>query len=196
MANYEYKGRATHTFQKLPGFKNIVAWQAASDLTTLVSQLVSTFGPGHYRLANQMRGAAISVSGNVAEGYASGSLPNYLRYCNHARGSLAELGSYVQDCEREGLVKSDALDRLLRQYSVSTYLLDRLIQALIKKELTATWDNKHQIKETAASYGTETLQDAERTIESTEAMTLNDLALYANIGTTEDLGDFTDATAS
>ena len=97
MAEYQYGGKGTQTFQKLHGFKKIVAWQAASDLNFQVNQLVSRFGPGYYKLADQMRTAAIAVSGNIAEGYCSGSLGNYIRYGNIARGSLGELGSYIQD---------------------------------------------------------------------------------------------------
>ena len=133
MAEYQYGGKNTQTFQKLPGYKKIVAWQAASDLGNLVNRLVSRFGPGHYRLANQMRGAAISVSGNIAEGYCSGSLPNYIRYCSTARGSLGELGSYIEDCEQWSLIVGDELSVLIKQYSNASLFLDRLIPALIRK---------------------------------------------------------------
>jgi four helix bundle protein len=155
MAEYHYKGKDTQTFQKLPGFKKIVAWQAASDLGHLVNQLVGRFGPGHYRLVNQMRGATISVSGNIAEGYCSGSLPNYIRYCNTARGSLAELGSYIQDCERWGLITGDDLTKLLKQYGDASFFLDRLIPALIKKEQEGTWDKSFGVKESQTDYPTD-----------------------------------------
>jgi len=155
MAEYQYGGKNTQTFQKLPGFKKIVAWQAASDLGNLVNQLVSHFGPGHYRLANQMRGAAISVSGNIAEGYCSGSLPNYIRYCNTARGSLAELGSYIQDCERWELIAGDELSALIKQYSDASFFLDRLIPALIRKEQEGTWDKTYGVKDAGADYVTD-----------------------------------------
>lgn len=65
MAEYQYRGKHTQTFQKLHGFKKIAAWQAASDLGLLVNQLVSRFGPGYFKLADQMRSAAIAVSGNI-----------------------------------------------------------------------------------------------------------------------------------
>lgn len=155
MAEYEYGGKNTQTFQKLPGFKKIVAWQAANDLGRLVNQLVSRFGPGHYRLANQMRGAAISISGNIAEGYCSGSLPNYIRYCNTARGSLGELGSYIQDCERWELITGDELTMLIKQYSDASFFLDRLIPALIRKEQEGTWDKSHGVREQPADYATD-----------------------------------------
>ena len=152
MAEYQYGGKNTQTFQKLHGFKKIVAWQAASDLSFLVNQLVRHFGPGYYKLADQMRSAAIAVSGNIAEGYCSGSLPNYIRYCNIARGSLGELGSYIQDCERAELITSSELTTLIKQYSDTSFFLDRLIQALVKKEQDGTWDKNYWVKEEEAIY--------------------------------------------
>ena len=99
-----YKGAGTKTFAKLGGFRNLLAWQRADDLADIVHRVTACFGPGYYRLSDQMRGAAISVTGNIAEGYARGALGDYIRFCEIARGSLAELGTYIQDCERWGLV--------------------------------------------------------------------------------------------
>jgi four helix bundle protein len=130
MSAYDYQGKATHTFQHLPGYKKIIAWQTASDLTTMVNDAVRPFGPGYYRLSDQMRAAALSLAANIAEGYCSGLLANYLRYCEIARGSGGELGSYIQDCERWGMIDGDSLKSLIKQYSLTTYYLERLIQAL------------------------------------------------------------------
>lgn len=152
MADYEYGGRNTKIFQKLYGFKNIGAWQTASDLSFAISRLVNRFEPAHFRLANQMRGAAIGVHGNIAEGYCSGSLGNYIRYCNIARGSLGEWGSYLQDCEREGLTQGDAAAKLTKAHGDVSFLLDRLIQALIKKEKEGTWDKNYWVKDEQAAY--------------------------------------------
>jgi four helix bundle protein len=152
MAEYQYGGKGTQTFQKLHGFKKIVAWQAASDLGFRVNQLVKPFGPGYYKLADQMRSAAISVSGNIAEGYCSGSIGNYIRHCNIARGSLGELGGYIQDCERWELIAGDDLAALIKQYSDTSFFLDRLIPALVKKEQEGTWDKSYWVKEEQAEY--------------------------------------------
>jgi len=152
MGSYQYGGRGTRTFQKLPGYRTLAAWQAASDLSFMISQLAGRMGPAHWRLANQMRGAAISAPGNIAEGYCSGTLPNYIRYCNHARGSLGELGSYLQDCEREGLLAGDELARYIKQYGDASYFLDRLVQALVQKERNGPSDQPFAVRETPADY--------------------------------------------
>jgi four helix bundle protein len=152
MPTYEYQGRNTQMFARLPGYKNLVAWQAASDLTYKVSGLTEHFGPPHWRLSNQMRGAAISVGGNLAEGYGSGTLPNYLRYCHLARGSLSELGSYLQDCERDHLIAADQLPAFVQLYSLTTLLLDRLIQGLMQKSQSKSDSEQFWLKEPPAGY--------------------------------------------
>ncbi|MEW5717105.1 MAG: four helix bundle protein [Chloroflexota bacterium] len=149
---YEYGGRNTRTFAKLPGYKNLVVWQKGSDLSTLVNEAVKHFGSGYFRLIDQMRGAAISITANIAEGYCSASVGNYIRYCLTARGSLGELGSYIQDCERWGLLKGEALDKIAAIYADTTLLLDRLIQSLRQKEQDGTWDKQFWIKEESAQY--------------------------------------------
>ena len=140
MGKRAYRGARTKAFSKLGGFRNLIAWQRADDLADIVYRLAGRFGPGHYRLSDQMRGAAISVTGNIAEGYARGALGDYIRFCEIARGSLAELGSYIQDCERWALVTGDELDELISLYGETSYLLNQLLRSLYKKRRDGTWE--------------------------------------------------------
>ena len=108
MARYRgYKGDTTRTYRKLYGYKNLLAWQAADELAAYVHDIVTRFGPRYFKLANQMLGSASSVKANIAEGYCRNALGDYIRFCEIARGSLGELGSQIQDCERWRLVKDD-----------------------------------------------------------------------------------------
>lgn len=123
----------TQTWRKLHGFKNILAWQRADDLAALVYEATARFGAGNYRLVDQMRGAATSVTRNIAEGYCRASLNEYIRFCEIARGSLGELGSDIHHCERVGLLKGEELEKIVALYSETSYLLDRLINSLREK---------------------------------------------------------------
>ena len=82
----------------------------------------------------------MSVKSNIAEGYCRASLGDYIRFCAIARGSLGELGSQIQDCERWGLVTGDPLTDLLEQYGDTTFFLERLIAGLKKKQQAGDWD--------------------------------------------------------
>ena len=156
---YEYGGKNTAMFAKLPGYKNLIAWQKGSDLSALINDAVKHFGSGYFRLIDQMRGASISITANIAEGYCSASVGNYIRYCLTARGSVGELGSYVQDCERFGLLKGEELAKIVGLYSDTVFLLDRLIQSLRLKEKDGTWDKQFWIKEESEPYNVEPLPE-------------------------------------
>ncbi len=147
-----YQGGNTQTFRKLYGYKNIIAWQKADDLAAMIHSLSKSWGAGYYRLSDQMRSAAVSVKSNIAEGYCRVSLGDYIRFCEIARGSLGELGSQIQDCERWDLVKGDQLTNLLEQYGDTTFFLEKLIAGLKKKQQAGDWDKSFGTKEERASY--------------------------------------------
>ena len=125
--------KETLTWRKLHGFKNLLAWQRGDDLVALVHGTTAKFGAGNYRLVDQMRGAATSVTRNIAEGYCRASLNEYIRFCEIARGSLGELGSDIHHCERVGLLKGEELKKVVDLYAETSYLLDRLINSLREK---------------------------------------------------------------
>lgn len=147
-----YKGATTQTYKKLYGYKNLLAWQAADDLATYVHTLVLSFKPRYFELANQMLSSVISVKANIAEGYCRNSLGDYIRFSEVARGSLGELGSQIQDCERWKLIAGDELEQLLHLYSDTTWLLEKLIKSLRAKRQDGTWDRNLGVKEEAPTY--------------------------------------------
>jgi hypothetical protein len=92
---------------------------------------------------------------NVAEGYCRNALGDYIRFCEIARGSLGELGSQIQDCERWGLVKGDDLEQVIRLFGDATYFLEQLIEGLRAKRKDGTWDRSMGVKEQTVDYVTE-----------------------------------------
>jgi four helix bundle protein len=102
-----------------------------------------------------MLGSASSVKANIAEGYCRNALGDYIRFCEIARGSLGELGSQIQDCERWGLVRGDDLEQTIRLFGDATYFLEQLIKGLRAKRKDGTWDRSMGVKEQTADYVTE-----------------------------------------
>ena len=78
-------------------------------------------------LADQLRRAAISIPSNIAEGNGRGTNRDALRFLYIARGSLCELESQVDVCQRAGLLAADDG----RDISAQLSLVGRLIGGLI-----------------------------------------------------------------
>ncbi len=74
------------------GYKKIIAWQKADELTMLLYQVTNNFPKMElYVLTSQIRRAALSVPTNIVEGYARNSKPEFKRFIVIALGSLAEV---------------------------------------------------------------------------------------------------------
>lgn len=126
--------------QKLHGYKNLLVWQKADDLAYLVYRITEKFPKSEFRLVSQIRGAAISITGNVAEGYCRCALGDYIRFLEIARGSLGELGNYIHHSHRVNLLDGSDHDRLNSLYNEEAYLLDRLIISFREKLKEGSWD--------------------------------------------------------
>jgi four helix bundle protein len=77
-------------------YKDLDAWQYAFRLAKLIYKYTEDFPPAeHYRLVSQMCRAAVSITGNIAEGSCRGSDKDFVRFLYIARASAAELENYV-----------------------------------------------------------------------------------------------------
>lgn len=72
-------------------FEDIRAWQTARALTRQI-YAVSARGAfaRDFGLRDQMRRAAVSILSNIAEGFESGTRPQFVRYLALAKGSAGE----------------------------------------------------------------------------------------------------------
>jgi four helix bundle protein len=153
MSQYRhYAGDKTQTYRKLYGYKKLLAWQAADELSAVVHEAVIHFGYVYHKLTTQMLGSASSTKANIAEGYCRNALGDYIRFCEIARGSLGELGSQIQDCERWGLLKEAPLAELIKRFGDTTYFLEELIKSLKAKQKDGSWDRSYGVKEPEPNY--------------------------------------------
>ncbi|HJZ59059.1 MAG TPA: four helix bundle protein [Gemmataceae bacterium] len=77
-------------------FEDFIAWQKARVLT---SALYRVTGEGSFSrdfpLRDQIRGAAISIMSNIAEGFERGKPPEFHQFLCIAKGSCAEVRSQL-----------------------------------------------------------------------------------------------------
>ena len=74
------------------GYKQLIVWQKAMDLTVQIYRLVKLLPKEElYALSDQMRRAAVSIPSNIAEGQSRYSNKEFIQFLNIAKGSNAEL---------------------------------------------------------------------------------------------------------
>lgn len=91
-------------------YKDLLVWQKGMHLTKEVYLLTGKFPKNElYGIISQMQRAVISIPANIAEGHSRDSTKEYMRFLSIARGSLAELETFLtlsiqlQYCEEKDL---------------------------------------------------------------------------------------------
>ncbi|MGA2068428.1 MAG: four helix bundle protein [Thermoguttaceae bacterium] len=82
-------------------FRDLQVWQLGMQLAEEVYCLSQNF-PNHetYGLSSQIQRAVVSIPANIAEGTATGSTREFVRFLAIAQGSLAELETHLLLAER------------------------------------------------------------------------------------------------
>jgi four helix bundle protein len=140
------------------GYRGLLAWEKAHALASQVYRSLNSFPSDKRWLAIQAMRAAVSVPANIAEGYSRGSLGDYLRFLDIARGSLGELEYYLIFLESEHLLDSNRLEQLQALRVETGSLLHGLWKALKRKQQNGSWDGT-QLGEGRVSYGISPLFD-------------------------------------
>lgn len=100
-------------YKQVKNFEDLACWQEARKLRGKFYQLAST-SPDYekYRLASQIRGAAISVSSNIAEGFGRYNYQEKIQFARISRGSVFELEDHLYSCLDESYINKDHFDQL------------------------------------------------------------------------------------
>ncbi len=113
--------------KELKAFRKLIVWQRAYELTLMMYKASEIF-PKHemFGLTSQIRRAAVSIESNIAEGYALGTTPNYLRHLNISAGSLAEVECQIEIAHDLKYLPDETYDKLTEKTREVGYLLSRL----------------------------------------------------------------------
>ena len=112
-------------------YRELIVWQKSIELTVRTYELTRRFpAEEKYGLTSQMRRAAASVPANIAEGQARRSKGEFLQMLGIARGSLAELETFLTLSERLRLIGSETGNSLLEDCAEINKMLAGLMRSL------------------------------------------------------------------
>jgi four helix bundle protein len=77
-------------------YRELISWQKGMLLAKLIYRLTAKFpNEEKFGLVSQMRGAAVSIPSNLAEGQARRTSGEFVQFISHAEGSTAELDTQL-----------------------------------------------------------------------------------------------------
>ncbi len=91
-------------------YRSLAVWQKAMILIEEVYKLSEGFPRlEQYGITSQLRRASVSIAANLAEGHARATKKDYAHFVSMARGSLAEVETYLILAGRLQLAAKDQL---------------------------------------------------------------------------------------
>ena len=95
-------------------FQDLEIWQMAIEIADELFDIADDLDRKRlYRFAEQLRGAGMSMSNNIAEGSGSNSKKEFSQFLNIARRSTFENANILILLRRRKLIKKDTLENFL-----------------------------------------------------------------------------------
>lgn len=115
-------------------YRDLLVWKKGMALAASVYRLTRQMPKyEEYRISGQMIRAAASVPANIAEGHGRGTRPDYAHFVSIAKGSLAELETFLLLVAELDLAPSTATDLVLAQAEEVGRMLTALRARLVSK---------------------------------------------------------------
>ena len=95
-------------------FQDLKIWQLSIQIDNELFDIADRLEEKRlFRFAEQLRGAGMSISNNIAEGSGSSSKREFKQFLNMARRSAFEVANILILLQSGGLVSQESLDKLL-----------------------------------------------------------------------------------
>jgi four helix bundle protein len=118
---------------KMFRFQDLEIWKKAIEIANKLLDIADDLEKRRlYRFAEQVRGAGLSMSNNIAEGSGSSSNKEFAQFLNIARRSTFENANMVIVFEDRGLIKDGTRDELLSDLEQECRMITGFIRSLKK----------------------------------------------------------------
>jgi len=112
-------------------FRNLIVWKKAMSFTKSIYLLTKGFPREElFGLVAQLRRAAVSVPGNIAEGKGKNSDRDLLKFLYISRGSLNECETYIELAYSLDYINQNQYEQIIKERGEVGFLLHQLIQSL------------------------------------------------------------------
>jgi four helix bundle protein len=121
---------------KINRFEDLQCWQESRKLTKMVYDAIrqSRSFQNDYRLKDQCVGAAISVMGNIPEGFVRRSNREFIQFLFISLSSAAELQSHMYVAMDQNYVTQEIFDNIYQQADKTAKMISGLITYLRNNE--------------------------------------------------------------
>jgi four helix bundle protein len=112
-------------------FYDLDAWQKSHALVKAVYAATRDFpSDERYGMTSQMRRAVISVTANIAEGFARYHTKDKIRFYHHARGSVVEVQNFIILAKDFTYINLESARKLFHESREVEKLVNGLIRGL------------------------------------------------------------------
>jgi four helix bundle protein len=112
-------------------FQDLEIWKKAIDIGNRLLDIADQLEKRKlYRFAEQVRGASLSISNNIAEGSGSLSKKEFANFLNIAKRSAFENANMVIVFEKRGLISVEAMEDLLTDLEQECKMIAGFIRSL------------------------------------------------------------------
>jgi four helix bundle protein len=129
---------------KVHSYKDLIVWQKSLELIVLVYKITEAFPKNEvYGVVSQMRRAAVSISSNIAEGWARANAGEFIQFLYISYGSACELETQLivsKKLKFGKMTEYKIIENLLLEVQKMTFTM---IKKLKSKKLVA---NSYQLK--------------------------------------------------
>lgn len=115
-------------------FKKLFIWQEASSIGLALHILASELkDQHHFRYSEQLKGASLSITNNIAEGAGSATNKEYLQFLIYSRRSIYECANILAQLELYNTTQSQSIAELNKRLVVLTKRLNAFMSYIKSK---------------------------------------------------------------
>ena len=113
-------------------FQNLEIWKRAIEIADYLLDVASEMDARKfYRFSDQLRGAALSISNNIAEGAGSASKKEFAQFLNFAKRSCFENANMLIVFARKGLISAALRDQQLIALEEESKMIEAFRKSLL-----------------------------------------------------------------